>query len=490
MRHVVTGMLLLAALLGVALLRPPIAVDAGPQPAVEAPAVAVPSRAPLRWIAAGGGPIPELNQVSIEADLALAREVLGPGGLLLFGGGAETRAVQVLAPGPARTGLLQRLGAIFSPRGGRDATYRRATVQPDGAATLDGILDAVDEVTARGTGPLLVYLAGHGERGNGPRDATLLTWGDGAIGPDDLARSLDLAAPERRVRVVVTSCYSGGFAELVFKGADPGAGGAEGDRCGLFASTWDAEASGCDPDPDRRSHDGYGLHLLNALRGRDRAGVELPVGELDYDGDGRISLLEAHTRARVSMRSMGVPTTTSERWLRAEAPSSGPEKPVALLEEDAVVRALEAQLGLEGRVEEAARRVRDLRLGVEAARRKVEEVDRAEQDAFRVAAARLLSRWPVLDDPWHPEFAATVERDGAEIAEALDTWPELLALDLAAKELDRASAAVDALERRAVPYERLARAVDNRAMARRLAAKGGPAWERFQRFIACERSVP
>lgn len=469
---------LIAALLGLALLRPPLLVEAEP------PARPV-RAAPLRWVAAGGGPTPELNQVSIEADLALAREVLGAGsGLLLFAGGPETRAVQVRAP--VREGLMQRLGAIFSPRGGRDATYRTTTARPDGAATADGILDAVESLV---TGEPLLLLMGHGERGNGPRDAALLTWGDEVIGPADLAQVLDAAPPSRRIRVIVTSCYSGGFAELVFKGADPGAGPAEGDRCGLFASTWDAEASGCDPDPDRRNHDGYALHLLNALRGRDRAG-ELPDTTLDLDGDGRISLLEAHTRARVAMRSLGVPTTTSERWLRAEAPESGPQAEVALPEEDAVVRALAERLDLTGREGEARRRHRDLRAGIEAARRAVDEAEREEQAAFRRAAGRLLSRWPVLDDPWHPEFPATLTKDGAAIAEALDSWPELLALREAATALDRAGAAMDTLELRASPYERLARAAENRAMARRLAAKGGPGWERYQRLLACERSAP
>lgn len=469
---------LIAALLGLALLRPPLLVEAEPPPAVRP--------APLRWVAAGGGPTPELNQVSIEADLALAREVLGAGsGLLLFAGGPETRAVQVRTS--SRDDLLQRLGAIFSPRGGRDATYRATTARPDGAATADGILDAVESLV---TGEPLLLLMGHGERGNGPRDAALLTWGDEAIGPADLAQVLDLAPPDRRVRVIVTSCYSGGFAELVFKGADPGAGPAEGDRCGLFASTWDAEASGCDPDPDRRTHDGYALHLLNALRGRDRAGEPLPIPTLDLDGDGRVSLLEAHTRARIAMRSLGVPTTTSERWLRAEAPAAGPEAPVALPEEDAVVRALGESLGLAGRSGEARRRQRDLRAGVEAARRAVDEAEREEQAAFRRAAGRLLSRWPVLDDPWHPEFATTLARDGVAIASALDTWPELRALSEAAAALERAGASLDALELRASPYERLARAEENRVMARRLAAKGGPGWERYQRLLACERSAP
>ena len=446
----------------------------------------------VRWIAAGGGPTPELNQVSIEADLGLVREALGPGGVVLFAGGPETQAVQVRSA-EVHGGLLQRLGVIFSPRGGRDAVYRRTALTPDGPATREAILEAVDGAVARGSEPLLIYLAGHGDRGERPRDVVALTWGDDVLRPDDLAHTLDAASPDRRIRVVVTSCFGGGFSTILYTNADPSAGAAAGDRCGLFASTWDAEASGCDPDPDRRAHDGYGMHLVNALRGRDRQGQPLAPGALDLDGDGRISLLEAHTRARVAMRALGVPTTTSEAWLRAEAPAEGPEAPAAevpLPEEDAVVRALGRSLGLVGREGEAAVRLRDLKDGVEAARRIVDEADRAEQDAYRAAAARLLSRWPVLDDPWHPDFADLVRREEAAITRALDTWSEVAALEAAGKVLDRATARVDELERRAAPYERLARAVETRTLARRLAAKGGAAWDRYRRLLACERSAP
>src|SRR4029077_2773259 len=99
-------------------------------------------------------------------------------------------------------------------------------------------------------------------------------------------------------------------------------------RCGLFASTWDREASGCDPDPDRREQESYPLHFLHALRAEDRDGHPLNRDDLDLDHDGTISLLEAHTRARIMDASIDVPTTTSERWLRGVAPASGPTSPV------------------------------------------------------------------------------------------------------------------------------------------------------------------
>ena len=53
------------------------------------------------------------------------------------------------------------------------------------------------------------------------------------------------------LRLVATSCFSGGFAELAFAHADVNAGPTQVPRCGLFAGTWDRKTSGCDPNPDR-----------------------------------------------------------------------------------------------------------------------------------------------------------------------------------------------------------------------------------------------
>ena len=87
----------------------------------------------------------------------------------------------------------------------------------------------------------------------------LLAGADGATlqrepqqSPEALGTSeLDELPGHRPLRMVITSCYSGGFAELAFDGASEDRGAATTDRCGFFATTWDRAASGCDPNPDR-----------------------------------------------------------------------------------------------------------------------------------------------------------------------------------------------------------------------------------------------
>ncbi|MEZ4428586.1 MAG: hypothetical protein R3A51_12970, partial [Nannocystaceae bacterium] len=407
--------------------RPAPAADA-PAPAVDAPTDATARLAPAparpRWLAIGGGSLPESNQVSIEQDLALAITRFGPDGLTLFAGGPGSRAVQVLDDDADADPLRRELAALFSPRGGRDARYRETELLVHGPATRRSTLAAIAAAIAEDGPSLLLYFAGHGERGDGPADNYVALWGQSLVTVRDLAAVLDDA--RRPVRLVMTTCFSGGFGELAFAAADPARGLPDAPRCGLFATTWDLEASGCDPDPDRRAQEGYGLHFLNALAGRDRDGAPVELGALDLDGDGQISPLEAHARTRVAARGFGVPTTTSERWLRQHAPAAGPERDVALPEEEAVIAALSRELG-EGDEAAALAALEELEGAIATTERLLEQASAREEERYRQAAAGLLHRWPVLDDPWHPDFEDELVRGREAITRHLAEDPEVAA---------------------------------------------------------------
>ncbi|MCZ7681081.1 MAG: hypothetical protein M5U28_20755 [Sandaracinaceae bacterium] len=231
----------------------PARAPAAPCPPSRRRASGLPPAAhgPLRWILAGGGPTPELNQVQLEQDVLLAREVLarsGPG-LTLFAGGPGSRAVQVLDASAATDDLRARLAALFDPRAGRDARYREAAVDPGGAASAEAILAALEGALLDADTPLTLYLAGHGQGGDAPHESRFLAWGAHDLWVEDLAALLDDLPGHRPLRVVITACYSGGFAELVFEGASEERGPATSERCGFFATTWDRAASGCDPNP-------------------------------------------------------------------------------------------------------------------------------------------------------------------------------------------------------------------------------------------------
>lgn len=448
-----------------------------------------PPSGPLRWIVAGGGASPDLNQVQLEQDIALARETFAPHGpgLTLFAGGPGSRAVQVLDPELTMDPLRARLAGLLAPRAGRESTYRASEIAADGAASAAAILEAIDHaITASSDGPLTVLLAGHGQGGDTPRESSFLTWGPDELWVEDLAAVLDDVPGHRPVRFVITSCYSGGFAELAFPAADPERDAEPTDRCGLFATTFDRAASGCDPNPDRGAQEGYGIHFIHALRGEDRAGRPLALRELDLDGDGAISLLEAHTRARVASGSLDVPVTTSERYLRVAAPEAAAiGETGAPAEERAMIERLSARLGIEP--EDARSRLTWMEEELE---RLGGELDRIDEELARVEeelAASLLHRWPVLDDPWHPLFDAVLSSEGPAIARFLDR--SRLAARRAALLAEQGDVAEDhdRLLVTAAPLERIVRALETIELAARLHAEGGPRWARYQALLTCER---
>jgi hypothetical protein len=460
-----------------------------PPPAAPAPAPpALETREPLRYLGVGGGPLPESTEVSLEQNLQLLRDTMAGPGALLFAGGGESRSVRVLRPGAAPDPLLVRLGELFLPRLGRDSGYRKSTLAAANAASLAEVeAELVRALDAPAAAPLLVYFATHGEQAEEARDNTVLLWGGTGLSAIRLAQLHD--AHPRPLRVVAASCFSGGFAELAFEQADARRGAARAPRCGLFAGTWDRETSGCDPDPDRKRQEGYSLHFLHALRRQDRDGKPLPQDRIDFDGDGRISLLEAHARAGIAGRSIDVPTTTSERYLRAVQRTRAAPEPALLPELHALVQQLGAQLGMG---DERAARAR-----AQLLRAELDEIDAAydELEAEQTArhgelSARLLGRYPVLDDPYHPEFAATLARERAAIERALDDWPEAQRHAAVQRELSALSARYDALDVEEAQLTRLLLAYETEGLAAGLRRKGGVGLRHYQALLTCERSVP
>ena len=444
------------------------------------------SSGPLHFLAIGGGPTPESNEVSLEQDIELVQRTLPAPGLVLFAGGSGSASVRELAP-VAGDPLRLALGDLFAPRTGRQSRYRQPRFGAE-RATLTNVEERLGAALSRGDAPLLVYIAAHGERGDDPKQNSVALWGGHAL---SVARLAQLHEQHRRpLRLVATSCFSGGFGELAFAGADAAIGKpSRVPRCGLFAGTADRETSGCDPNPDRRAQESYGLHLAHALSGHRRDGSALPLELEDFDRSGGVGLLDAHTWARIEAVSVDVPTTTSERWLRqAEAGSAAIDH--ALLPEDAaVVERLGATLGLRS---EAAVRKRWAALD-----RQLSELDDAigaAEDALGERTADLgtevLERWPVLDDPFHPDFEPTLQQNRAPLEALLRASAAAQARQEADARARGLYARLDTLAVDEARVLRVLRAYETLHKASALLARGGPAARYYEQLLACERGLP
>ncbi len=471
-------------------IEPPLPVVA-PDPLAP---TAAPEPGETRVILAGGGALPSLNQVSLAQDLALARSAFAGPSLVLFASGPRA-PVQVETSLAPRDPFAARVYALLDDRTGRGARYVPAPLHAHGPSTADALLRSLTLTLARSSSPLLLYVAAHGNGGESPGDSVVGLWEDTALTVPALAAAVDQdRAPARPVRVVITACFGGGFAELAFHRGDAREGAARTVRCGLFAAPWDRESSGCDPNPDRRAQAGFGLHFLHAMRGEDRDGARLPLAALDYDRDGAISLLDAHTRARIAGRSIDVPTTTSERWLReverAPVTRDAPRTDPLALEEDPVIEALSRELGVPATLAGAQRAITEVDRARSPLLDRLDDLDERDAALRRTLAALVLARFPVLDDPWHRDWNAQMQLARASLPAALDAHPataERLAIQ---QENDALSERAEPLDVRAALALRLLRAHETRALAARLRARGGDAFAHFARLRQCERGAP
>jgi hypothetical protein len=450
-------------------------------------ASAVRSDAPAsRYLAIGGGSTPEYTEVSLEQDMLLARRVLPGPGLMFFAGGADAVSVRSTNPLADATSILARLGDLFAPRAGRQSQYRRTTL-PAAPASFANIDQALVRALATGKDPLLVYVAAHGEQGERARDNFVDLWGGDMLTVSHVAEVHE--AHPRPLRMLVASCYSGGFGDLAIANADPAKGPSRAPRCGVFAGPWDRQTSGCDPNPDRGAQEGYSVHVLHALLGQDRNGKPLQSAEIDFNGDGKVGLLEAHTRARIASTSIDVPTTTSERYLReVEHRRGNPNQAgLGLAEDAAVIAQLGKRLGLPTRAR-AEQRWRELSAKLDALDERLDAADALRERAVSKLSRELLGRWPVLDDPYHGEFSAIVQRNAKAINALLDDSPEAQELSQADQQVDAIDEQLRELEPQEAQVLRLLRAYETMSLAAALKARGGPNYQYYRQLLECERS--
>ncbi len=441
-----------------------------------------------RLLVVGGGGEPSSTEVQLEQDVALALDTLRGPAVVLFGGGPSRASVHEQPDRPDEHGLFAELSRFFLRRTPSQSP-RPPRIRVDAPATYDNLMHAFDELVMASGEPLTLLLATHGEFAPDPQEGYALLWGNEALIVQDLVDLLGQPSTARPVRLVVGACFGGAFAEVA--ALPPRGVESTAMHCGVFATDADRLASGCDPDPDRERHEGYLIHYLHALGGRDRLGRVAPSVDLDHDG--RIGMLEAHTFARVASRSFDVPITTSERFVRSrvterELPwESTAAEP--LLEEREVIRALSHRL--DAPTEAVARAAhRSAAQSLEECEEALAEADAMRESSWNRLRVALLERHPWLEDAYAIDYASRVRRERAGI-EALLLHSELAqALRETSTDADAIAAEADALRIREAELARLVRAYDLERMVATLRARDAEGHARYLALRECERFVP
>ncbi len=454
-----------------------------------------------RYLVVGGGPDIDESQVSIELNTLwlldwLERAHPGAPVTVLYGagpgGGHDVYGQEGAGPGAEPSPLARVMGAPAA-----DARFWHPhRVPAAGPATAEAVQAALArEVEGMAAGDELVFIyQGHGGHDEAdPAGNTLRLWQDTRLSARELARLLDRAPEKSRVRFFFPQCFSGGFARLIFRGADPRQGLAPQDRCGFLAQAPDRESEGCTPSVDTGDYRDYTTYFFSALTGRTRSGAPLPVGA-DHDGDGLVSPREAHLHALAVAESVDLPRATSEAFLEHWEPWYLRHLPLTGLppNEYGVLAARVARaLGLDPAAPDVAAQVRrrllDQRARLARARREREALEERVDAAQAALRDRLEARWPQVFWPYTRAFRRLLAGGLGEVEGWIRAQPAYSGLVRAQDALAAAEDRILALERRGARLEKVLR-LRRLARLRGLLARYGDRRDRaaYARLLACE----
>ena len=144
---------------------------------------------------------------------------------------------------------------------------------------------------------LFFYVTDHGTKNeNDLTDNYISMWGDKVtLSVRELGDMLRLLDPDVRVVAMMSQCYSGSFANLMYTASNDGV--PDGHICGYFSSTAERRAYGCYPENRDKDNVGHSFQFIDALRSTP-------------------NFPEAHARVHVTDRTPDVPMRTSDVYLR------------------------------------------------------------------------------------------------------------------------------------------------------------------------------
>jgi hypothetical protein len=186
--------------------------------------------------------------------------------------------------------------------------------------------------------------------------------------------------------------------------------------------------------------------------------------------------------------SFDLPTTTSERWLRAVESGTAPIVAELVPEDAAVTERLGAALGVPTEAD-AERRWQDLDQEIATLDQKLQDLEQSLGQVEDELATTLLDAWPFIDDPFHPQFEAVFQRDEAAIGETILRSRTALERKSLRATLERAYDAFDRLVVREARVLRVLRAYETLHKAAALHRRGGAAARTYEQLLQCERAV-
>ena len=255
------------------------------------------------FLAVGGGPSPDDNEIALEKNLLYFQRTLRSLG---YRHGAST----FFANGNDGKTTVRYVD-------NQDREHFKAPEIPglNGAATITNLQRYFQQIARLNNNPLFFYFTGHGSPNEQNLDNnSLYLWHEQPLSVRQLAQILDNMPRQTSVVTMMAQCFSGSFANLIYEGGNPNRPVALQTRCGFFATVKTRPSVGCTAAVNEADYRDYSSSFFAGLSGRDRTGKA--VTSADYNKDGRVSYAEAHAFAKVDEKSTDLPISTSEAWLR------------------------------------------------------------------------------------------------------------------------------------------------------------------------------
>ncbi len=287
---------------------------------------ATPALAKDYFLTIGGGHSPTSNQVSLERNVVFFQQLLAeqrpdqPKHAIFFADGDRPeRDLQFRDEQSECAPAVRILAELMGDTDELTLAYRDHQLSGvTGAARINPVRRQMGrwarEMNAGDR--LFVYATAHGGSSNddNPYNTVLYLWGDDEITVGDFTKLLDRLPEGVTIVLVMVQCHAGGFSHAIFERGDQELGLAPQVRCGFFSQEHDKAAAGCTPDVDEADYQEYSTFFWAAIAGRSRTGQSIPL--VDYDGDGKTSLAEAHAYAAIESDTIDMPIRTSDALLR------------------------------------------------------------------------------------------------------------------------------------------------------------------------------
>lgn len=454
------------------------------------------STAADRYLIIGGGPAPDASQFSIEQNAIwfdhILRERALDGGRTLFASGPNPTAdiavhstddpvVQHWLP-------LSRLNANYED--GAIIFRPHQLAATDGDAGRSSVESTIRDETKRlrSGDSLLILYSGHGS--HQPRDESrnaLRLWGNSQLDTTDLQKLISTADRNSHVRFVLPQCFSGAFARSITPNpAKPSISGISGNQCGFFAVSERVEAEGCTPSVATDDYRDYATYFFAAFTGQTRNGKALDRNP-DLDGDGKVTLSEAHLYAYTEGLSSDIPRSTSDYYLELWEPWYARWHSFVNLRENNLYLQVAKHIGEKYKLNtstpnalarQAAQRRGQLDNEIDSADARQKTLHEQAEKLRQAIRYRFLLEWPNAHHPGSAAYAHFVTYEAEPALSWIRSQPDYPELERLQDQVSQLDMDILELQREQAQYARIARALH-------LAAT----WENFQRLASAEQQA-